>query len=224
MVLKERLAALKKRIPPQTCLIAVSKTHPASRILEAYACGQRVYGENKVQELCAKQEELPGDIEWHMIGHLQSNKVKYIAPFVALIHGVDSLKLLKVIDKEGRKNKRIIPCLLQVHIAEERSKFGFSPEELREMLAAGAWQELEFVEVRGLMGMATFTEDKAQVQREFHSLKVLFDEVKERYFADSSDFKELSMGMSDDFELAIEAGSTMVRVGSALFGARDYNL
>lgn len=224
MVLKERLEALKKRIPPQTCLIAVSKTHPASSILEAYECGQRVFGENKVQELCAKQEELPEDIEWHMIGHLQSNKVKYIAPFVALIHGVDSLKLLKTINKEGGKNKRVIPCLLQVHIAEELTKFGFSPEELREMLAAGVWRELEFVELRGLMGMATFTDDSAQVQREFRSLKVLFDEVKERFFADSGDFKELSMGMSDDFELAIAEGSTMVRVGSALFGARDYNL
>ncbi|WP_088654965.1 YggS family pyridoxal phosphate-dependent enzyme [Geofilum rhodophaeum] len=224
MVLKERLAALKKRIPPQTRLIAVSKTHPASSILEAYECGQRVFGENKVQELCAKEEELPKDIEWHMIGHLQSNKVKYIAPFVALIHGVDSFKLLRTIDKEGRKNKRVIPCLLQVHIAEESTKFGFSPEELREMLAAGAWRELEFVELRGLMGMGTFTEEKAQVQREFHSLKVLFDEVRMQYFADRAAFKELSMGMSDDFELAIAEGSTLVRVGSALFGARDYNL
>lgn len=222
MSIEENLLRIKSTIPANVSLIAVSKTHPADVVMEAYNVGQRVFGENKVQELAGKASEMPDDIEWHMIGHLQSNKVKYIAPFVSLIHGVDSFKLLKVIDKEAAKNNRIIPCLLQVHIASEETKFGFSPEELKFALQTGEHHQYKNVEIRGLMGMATFTDDEKVIRSEFRALKQLFDELKESYFKDVLTFREVSMGMSDDYQIAIEEGSTMVRVGSAIFGTREY--
>ncbi|GAB3340585.1 YggS family pyridoxal phosphate-dependent enzyme [Marivirga atlantica] len=202
-------------------LIAVSKTKPASNIEAAYTHGQRAFGENKVQELTDKAEDLPKDIEWHMIGHLQRNKVKYIAPFVHLIHGVDSPRLLKEINKQGRKIERIIPVLLQMHIAEEESKFGLDKNELNELLSSEAFKEMNFVEVKGLMGMATFTEDEDKIRREFKSLKHIFEEVKAKYNDEKLNMTELSMGMSGDYKIAIEEGSTMVRVGSAIFGERN---
>lgn len=204
-------------------LIAVSKTKPNEQILDLYEKGQRAFGENKVQELVAKQEALPKDIEWHLIGHLQSNKVKYVAPFVTLIHAVDSLKLLKEIQKQAVKNERTIAVLLQMHIATEESKFGLDKKELIEILEYYTAQDSPFTNVKiyGLMGMATFTEDTDQVQKEFASLKELFTFCKESYLP-GDDFKELSMGMSGDYQLALDAGSTMVRIGSMLFGARNY--
>lgn len=202
-------------------LIAVSKTKPASNIEAAYTHGQRAFGENKVQELTDKAEDLPKDIEWHMIGHLQRNKVKYIVPFVHLIHGVDSPRLLKEINKQGRKIERVIPVLLQMHIAEEESKFGLDKNELNELLSSEAFKEMNFVEVKGLMGMATFTEDEDKIRREFKSLKHIFEEVKAKYNDEKLNMTELSMGMSGDYKIAIEEGSTMVRVGSAIFGERN---
>lgn len=201
-------------------LVAVSKTKPASDIETLYNAGQRIYGENKVQEMVDKAAMLPTDIAWHMIGHLQRNKVKYIAPFVSLIHGVDSLKLLQEIDKQAEKANRTIPCLLQMHIAEEDTKFGLDKQELKALLTSTEYQNMQHVQVCGLMGMATFTDDTAQVKREFEGLKALFDEVKQQHFADTPAFDTLSMGMSGDYELAIAAGSNMVRIGSMLFGNR----
>lgn len=203
-------------------LVAVSKTKPVEDIMVLYEQGQRIFGENKAQELTEKYEQMPKDIEWHMIGHLQRNKVKYIAPFVSLIHAVDSLKLLKEINKQATKEDRVIPCLLQMHIAEEDTKFGLDRAELTELLESEAYRQMQHISIHGLMGMATFTDDTGQVRREFTGLKRLFDEVKAGYFADKPEFKELSMGMSGDYELAIEAGSTMVRIGSLLFGERNY--
>lgn len=203
-------------------LIAVSKTKPVTAIQEAYEAGQRDFGENKVQELTEKQEQLPQDIRWHMIGHLQRNKVKYIAPFVHLIHGVDSFKLLKEINKQGEKIDRKISCLLQMHIAEEESKFGFSEEELLKVLAGEQFNELKNIMVKGLMGMATYTDDKQQIKKEFKSLKTFFDYLKENYQnLPNLYMEELSMGMSGDYLLAVKEGSTMVRVGSAIFGERE---
>nr|WP_321410055.1 YggS family pyridoxal phosphate-dependent enzyme [uncultured Carboxylicivirga sp.] len=222
MSIKENLKHIKQQIGDRASLVAVSKTKPNEDILEAYEAGQRIFGENKVQELTSKFESLPKDIEWHMIGHLQTNKVKYIAPFVGLIHGVDSEKLLKTIDKEGSKNNRKIPCLLQVHIAEEESKFGFSKEELMEMVNEGVLDNLSNVVIKGLMGMATYTDDEVQIRKEFASLSNLFQELKKGIFEGNKDFTEISMGMSGDFLLAIEEGSTMVRVGSSIFGVRNY--
>jgi pyridoxal phosphate enzyme (YggS family) len=201
-------------------LIAVSKTKPASDIQTLYDAGQRAFGENKVQELVEKYEVLPKDIEWHLIGHLQSNKVKYIAPFVHLIHGVDSFKLLKEINKEGVKCKRIIPCLLQFHIAQEETKFGFSFEEAQEMLESNEFVELQHVAIHGVMGMASFTEDENQIHEEFQTLHNFFQLIKSHYFKFNPMFKELSMGMSGDYKIAMEEGSTMVRVGSTIFGSR----
>ena len=201
-------------------LIAVSKTKPASDIQTLYDAGQRAFGENKVQELVEKYEVLPKDIKWHLIGHLQSNKVKYIAPFVHLIHGVDSFKLLKEINKEGVKCNRIIPCLLQFHIAQEESKFGFSFEEAQEMLESNEFVELQHVAIHGVMGMASFTEDENQIHEEFQTLHNYFQLIKSHYFKFNTDFKEISMGMSGDYKIAMEEGSTMVRVGSTIFGSR----
>ena len=201
-------------------LIAVSKTKPASDIQTLYDAGQRAFGENKVQELVEKYEVLPKDIEWHLIGHLQSNKVKYIAPFVHLIHGVDSFKLLKEINKEGVKCKRIIPCLIQFHIAQEETKFGFSFEEAQEMLESNEFVELQHVAIHGVMGMASFTEDENQIHEEFQTLHNYFQLIKSHYFKFNTDFKEISMGMSGDYKIAMEEGSTMVRVGSTIFGSR----
>lgn len=222
MSVEANLNAVVSTLPPHVVLVAVSKTHPNQSIMEAYDQGQRVFGENKVQELTNKAESLPSDIKWHMIGHLQSNKVKYIVPFVDLIHGVDSLKLLTAIDKEAAKINRCIDVLLQVHIAQEESKFGFSPDELADVLSGNPMAGLPNVRIRGLMGMATFTDDLRQVRCEFAGLKQLFDKLKISFFADCHYFDTLSMGMSDDYLLAIEEGSTMVRVGSSIFGHRDY--
>jgi len=205
-----------------TQLIAVSKTKPMSMIQEAYDAGHRAFGENKVQELVQKYESLPKDIAWHMIGHLQRNKVKYIAPFVHLIHGVDTVKLLEAINKEGRKNNRVIDCLLQIHIADEETKFGFSPDEVKDYLQNGSIDTLEYIRVKGLMGMATNTPDSDQVTNEFEGLKTLFDLIKGMNLAQNIDLEEISMGMSGDYKLAAQAGSTMVRIGSTIFGSRTY--
>jgi len=201
-------------------LIAVSKTKPKEDLMEAYEAGQRALGENKVQELCDKAEDLPKDIEWHMIGHLQRNKVKYIVPFVHLIHSVDSVRLLKEINKQGKKIDRVIPVLLQMHIAEEESKFGLDEKELDELLSSDAFKEMEHIEVKGLMGMATFTDDEDKIRREFKSLKKTFDKISKQYNDDKLNLHELSMGMSGDYQIAIEEGSTMVRIGSKIFGER----
>jgi len=218
MSIKNNLNAIKSSIPSNVVLVAVSKTKPNEAILEAYETGQRIFGENKVQELAQKFEDLPKDIEWHMIGHLQTNKVKYIAPFVALIHGVDSIKLLKEINKQANKNGRVINCLLQIHIAEEQTKFGFSFDEATQIINSDLQTTYPNVNIVGLMGMATNTDDSIQVKKEFEQLKSLHSKL----IINNSTFEVLSMGMSGDYQLAIEEGSTMVRVGSAIFGNRNY--
>jgi len=222
MSIPEQLVKLKSELPQHVKLIAVSKTHPVSVIMEAYNAGHKIFGENRVQELLSKYDEMPKDIEWHLIGHLQTNKVKYIAPFVSLIHSVDSLKLLSVIDKEAQKCNRVIDCLLQVYIASEETKFGLSADELHELLQNPEFEKLQNVRVCGLMGMATFTDNMEQVRMEFRFLRNLFNEVKQTYFQNHPWFKELSMGMSSDYRIAIEEGSTMVRIGSNIFGHRSY--
>jgi pyridoxal phosphate enzyme (YggS family) len=209
-------------LPDHVRLVCVSKYNPIEAILEAYGCGERVFGESKVQEMCAKYETLPEDISWHFIGHLQTNKIRYIVPFVQLIHGVDSYKLLEEINKQAVKSEKTINCLLQVHIAKEETKFGFSSEELLETFNSNDWKELKNVRICGLMGMATFTNNKDLIHSEFRTLKTLFDQAKSTYFSNEDSFSELSMGMSDDYEIAIEEGSTMVRVGSSIFGHRNY--
>lgn len=203
-------------------LVAVSKTKPASQIQEMYDLGQRIFGENKVQELCEKADILPKDIEWHLIGHLQSNKVKYIAPFVSLIHAVDSIKLLKEINKQALKNDRVIDCLLQIKIAEEDSKFGIDPASIEAFLAEAAALELNNVRIRGLMGMATFTSDENQIKEEFHKLSRLKKNLSEHEVLNVNYFDQLSMGMSGDYKIALKEGSNLVRIGSLLFGARNY--
>lgn len=203
-------------------LVAVSKTHPASAIKDIYEQGIQDFGENKVQELLEKQPVLPQDIRWHLIGHLQSNKVKFIAPFIHMIHSADSAKLIQTIHEQAVKHGRVINILLQVHIASESTKFGFSREELLSYLSEGQWRALQGIHIRGLMGMATFTEDEVQIRNEFRGLKLLFDEIKEKYFS-RDDFDTLSMGMSGDYNIALEEGSTMIRVGSLIFGERHYN-
>lgn len=224
MGVTENIDEIQANLPANVRLIAVSKTKPAELLLEAYAHGQRAFGENKVQEMVWKYEELPKDIEWHFIGHLQSNKIKYIAPFVHMIHGVDSFKLLKAVDTEAKKVGRVIPCLLQFYIAEEESKFGLSIEEAVEMLNSDEFKILENVKICGVMGMATYTEDENQIRKEFTSLKTYFDKLKSEYFINDADFKEVSMGMSGDYLIAIDTGSTMVRIGSTIFGERNYNI
>ena len=218
----EEIQTIKAGLPESVRLVAVSKFHPIEALQEAYEGGQRIFGESKVQEMTQKYEALPKDIEWHFIGHLQTNKIKYMAPYVALIHGVDSYKLLSEINKQAAKAGRIIPCLLQIHIAQEETKFGFSTDECRTMLEEGNWRQLKNVQIAGVMGMATNTEDEAQIKREFSTLSAFFQEVKETYFREVSSFKEISMGMSDDYPIAIEHGSTLVRVGSRIFGERNY--
>jgi PLP dependent protein len=220
MSLADRIHLLKEEVPQDVVLVAVSKTKPASLIQEAYDAGQRIFGENKVQELVDKWEVLPKDIEWHLIGHLQSNKVKYIAPFVSLIHSVDSFKLLQEINRQGEKNNRVIHCLLQFHIAQEETKFGLSFEEAEEILQSREFVEMHHISIVGLMGMASFTEDEEQVRDEFRNLNNYFMILKSNYFKYNPDFKVLSMGMSGDYALAIEEGSNMIRVGSSLFGGR----
>lgn len=214
----QHLAEIRKSLPDHVTLLAVSKRQPLEKLHEAYAAGQRDFGENKVQELMEKVDQLPADIRWHLIGHLQTNKVKYIAPFVHLIHSVDSLKLLQEIEKRAAQNNRTIPVLLQMHIAEEESKFGLNAEELTELAEAALSGHFPHIELRGLMGMATFTEDEAQVRKEFGVLKGHFDHWKTHF----PSFNTLSMGMSGDLEIAIEQGSTLVRVGTAIFGERNY--
>lgn len=220
--IQDKIHSLKTELPEQVALVAVSKFHPEESIREAYEAGQRIFGESKVQELVPKAEHLPKDIEWHFIGHLQTNKIKYIIPFVSMIHSVDSFKLLKEINKEAQKKNRVIDCLLQFHIAEEDTKFGLSLDEADEFLSAGLLDELSHIRIVGVMGMATFSDDDQQVRKEFKSLKTIFDTLKKKYFEDNSAFKHISMGMSDDYPIAIEEGSTLVRIGSSIFGVRNY--
>ena len=222
MGIKNNLNKVQCNLPHNITLVAVSKTKPASDIEIAYQSGQRVFGENKVQELQDKHPALPKDIQWHMIGHLQTNKVKYIAPFISLIHAVDSLKLLKEINKQAVKNNRSIPILLQFHVAKEKSKFGLNLDKANEIISSEEFIILKNIIVKGVMGMATFTDDKDQVKSEFNTLKTIFDKLKIDYFKDNMQFKEISMGMSGDYELAIEEGSTMIRIGSTIFGSRTY--
>lgn len=221
MEIQERLATFLQTIPNGVQLVAVSKTKPDEMILEAYNSGQRIFGENKVQDLSAKSPRLPDDIQWHFIGHLQRNKVKYIAPFVSMLHGIDSMKLLTEVDKQAAKNNRSIQCLLQFHIAEEETKFGLSMEEAEELINDERFAQLDNVQILGVMGMATYTDNREQVRKEFRNLKQHFLFLKEKYFLNNPVFKEVSMGMSADYQIAIEEGSTMIRIGTKIFGARN---
>lgn len=214
------LNRIKSQIPVGVELVAVSKTKPIAVLQEAYDAGQRIFGENRVPELVEKSEVLPKDIEWHMIGHLQRNKVKMIAPFVSLIHAVDSLRLLAEIDKEAKKNERAIKVLLQFHIAQEQTKYGLDLEEARDLLNPEQFQQMQNIKIAGVMGMATFTDNEDQVRSEFRTLKSIFETLKSEFFSDKDSFKEISMGMSGDYKIAIEEGSTMVRIGSSIFGSR----
>ncbi|MGL4851441.1 MAG: YggS family pyridoxal phosphate-dependent enzyme [Phocaeicola sp.] len=211
---------LKQELPKHVELVAVSKFHPVEAIEEAYSAGQRIFGESKVQEMTQKYELLPKDIQWHFIGHLQSNKIKYMIPYVSLIHGIDSFKLLKEVDKQAAKTGRNISCLLQIFIATEESKFGFSLDECREMLQQGEWRELKHITIAGVMGMASYTDNQVQIEKEFDTLHDFFNELKSHWFAQQTSFKEISMGMSHDYPLAIQHGSTLVRIGSKIFGDR----
>jgi len=216
------IETIKKNLPKRVKLVAVSKTKPNPDILEAYHAGHKIFGENKVQDLVQKYEQLPKDIEWHFIGHPQTNKVKFIAPFIQLIHGVDSLKLLMAIDSEAKKNKREIGCLLQFHIAEEETKFGLTLSEAVEILESVEFKSLKNLNINGVMGMATYTDNIQQIRNEFKLLKTFFKTLKNEYFSEVKNFSEISMGMSDDYLVAIEEGSTMIRVGSKIFGERNY--
>lgn len=223
-MIQENLQKILANIPEGVTLLAVSKTKPESDILEAYNYGIRNFGENKVQEMVSKHENLPKDIKWHLIGHLQTNKVKYMASFVSLIHSVDSLNLLETINKEAVKVNRVIPCLLQFHIASEETKFGLSEDEAYALLESDSYKAMKNVEICGVMGMATNTENMDVVRSEFKHLKQIFDNLHEKYFADSTTFETISMGMSHDYQIAIEEGSTIVRIGSSIFGERNYNV
>ncbi|RZJ73713.1 MAG: YggS family pyridoxal phosphate-dependent enzyme [Flavobacterium sp.] len=220
MSIKSSLENITSSLPPHVTLVAVSKTWPVEDLMEAYEAGQRIFGENKVQEMAEKFERMPMDIEWHMIGHVQTNKVKYMAPFVKLVHGVDSLKLLTEINRQALKNGRVIDCLLQMHIAEEDTKFGLDEKELQGIIASAEFKELENIKVVGLMGMATFTEDEEQVRKEFIHLKTIFDTLAKQPEIPNLKPETLSMGMSGDYKIAIECGATMVRIGSSIFGTR----
>lgn len=222
MYIKDNLQRIRAAIPQGVKLIVVSKTRTNEEILETYDLGQRVFGENKVQEILRKRDQLPPDIQWHLIGHLQSNKVRSIIPHVAMIHSVDSLKVLKAINDEASLSGRVIPCLLQMHIAKEETKFGFSYEDLVFILRSSEISEMKNVTISGVMGMATFTDNTGQIRDEFNCLHKIFDDLKREFFKDNENFKELSMGMSDDYPIAIEEGSTMVRIGSSIFGPREY--
>lgn len=222
MNIKDNLKKILETLPDNVRLIAVSKTKPAECIEEAYEAGQRAFGENRPQEMVGKYQVLPKDIEWHMIGQLQVKNVKYIAPFVALIHSVDSLKLMQKINREAEKNGRVISCLLEFHIAEEETKAGLSLEEAEQILKSDEYRELTHIRIVGIMGIATYTENREQVHREFRQLYAIFEMLQEKYFAGQVDFKELSMGMSGDYQIAVEEGSTMVRIGSSIFGEREY--
>lgn len=222
MDIQKNLKEVLAQLPPNVRLVAVSKFHPNEAVEAAYAAGQRVFGESREQELSLKQAALPKDIEWHFIGHLQTNKVKYIAPYIAMIDAVDSYKLLAEIDRQAGKCGRVIPCLLEIHIAEEDTKYGFTFDSCRQMLEEGSWRELKNVTVSGVMGMATNTDSEDEIRREFGHLRDFFNELKERFFSDCDTFREISMGMSHDYPFAVEEGSTMVRVGSKIFGERVY--
>ncbi|OXA74710.1 YggS family pyridoxal phosphate enzyme [Flavobacterium columnare NBRC 100251 = ATCC 23463] len=220
MSIQQNLNNIKSSLPSQVTLVAVSKTKPVSDLMEAYQAGQRIFGENKIQEMTEKWEQMPKDIQWHMIGHVQTNKVKYMAPFVSLIHGVDSLKLLQEINKQAQKNNRVIDCLLQIYIAEEETKFGLNETELEEILhLVQNEHSLQNIRIIGLMGMASFSEDQNQIKKEFLELKSLFDKHK-AVKTENCHLQTLSMGMSGDYQLAIDCGSTMVRIGSSIFGVR----
>ena len=222
MSIAENIQQFEQELAGTNCrLVVVTKTHPVDRLREAYAAGSRLFGENRVQEMVAKQPELPADIEWHLIGHLQTNKVKYIAPFVHTVESIDSLKLLLELDKQAAKHDRVIQGLLQFHIAEEEAKTGLSLPEAEAILQSSEYQAMRHVQLTGVMGVATFTHDENQLRREFQELKGYFDVLKSRYFADQPAFREISMGMSSDYRLAIAEGSTLIRVGSAIFGARE---
>lgn len=219
MSIQSNLNTIKASLPEHVTLVAVSKTKPVSDLMQAYEAGQRIFGENKIQEMTDKWEQMPKDIQWHMIGHVQSNKVKFMAPFVSLIHGVDSLKLLQEINKQALKNNRIIDCLLQVYIAEEESKFGLDENELNALISSSDFKGMKNIRILGLMGMATFTEDQNQIKKEFTHLKSIFDSIKTLQ-TDNCKLSTISMGMSGDYKLAIACGSTMVRIGSSIFGGR----
>ena len=219
MNISENIKRIKSEIPEEVTLVAISKTKPESDILEAYEAGQRIFGENKIQEMTEKWEKLPKDIEWHMVGHVQRNKVKYMAEFVSLIHAVDSLKLLKEIEKQAKKYDRVINCLLQIKIAEEDTKYGINVDEAESILRSEAYRKMTHVKVVGLMGMATFTENEKQIKEEFSFLSSTFETLKSRY----TSFTTLSMGMSGDYKIAIACGSNMIRVGSSIFGERNYD-
>lgn len=222
MDIQANLKEVLDQLPEGVRLVAVSKFHPNEAIEEAYKVGQRIFGESREQELSTKYEALPKDIEWHFIGHLQTNKVKYIAPYIAMIHAVDSYKLLAEIDKQAAKYNRVIPCLLEIHIAQEESKYGFTFDTCRQMLEEGGWKQLKHVCIAGVMGMGTNTDDEKEVEKEFRSLADFFKSLKQDYFSQTDSFKEISMGMSHDYQIAIKCGTTLVRVGSKIFGERIY--
>lgn len=220
MSVAEQITRLQKELPEGVNLLAISKYQPIEAIQEAYDAGQRMFGENHIQEMAAKAAVLPKDIQWHFTGHVQTNKIKYMAPFVSLVHAVDSFRLLREIDKHAAKHNRSIDCLLQIHIAQEDTKYGLTIDECRQLLANEPWRELEHVRITGLMAMGSNTDDMEQVRREFRQMKNLFDELKEKYFANAPSFNQLSEGMTDDYPIAIEEGSTIVRIGSMIFGER----
>jgi PLP dependent protein len=222
MQVVDNIKSIKSTLPEHVTLVAVSKTKPESMITDAYNSGHIDFGENKVQDLTEKYEHLPKNIHWHFIGHLQTNKVKYIAPFIYLVHGVDSFKLLNTINKEAEKNSRIIPCLLQLKIAEEETKFGMSQDEIKQILTSDEFKALRYIKIKGLMGMASYIEDEDQINREFSSLRNFFGVLKSEYFSQDQEFEILSMGMSGDYKLAVDNGSNMVRIGSSIFGERQY--
>ena len=222
-MIKENLQRVKATLPEGVTLVAVSKTKPISDIQEAYEAGHRDFGENYPQELRDKHEVLPSDIRWHFIGHLQTNKIKYIIPYVTLIHSIDTASLLQAVNKEAKKHDRVVDCLLQFHIALEETKFGLDLEEARQLLDAEDFKNMENIRICGVMGMATFTDNQTEVRKEFKYLKTIFDTLKRDYFEDQPQFKEISMGMSEDYPIAIEEGATLIRVGSKIFGARVYN-
>lgn len=222
MSIRANLERLRSELPSTVTLVAVSKFHPKEALMEAYEAGQRIFGESRVQELVEKQAALPKDIEWHFIGHLQTNKIKQLVPFVSLIHSVDSLKLLQEINKEAARINRVVPCLLQLHIAQEEQKFGFSVEECRELVSDGTLINLKHIRIRGVMGMATLTDDESEINNEFKTLRAFFDDIKKTNYPSDPLFNVVSMGMSDDYPLAVQAGSTTIRVGSLVFGDRQY--
>ena len=221
-MIKENLTKIKATVPEGVTLVAVSKTKPVSDVQEAYEAGQRIFGENHALEMRDKHDVLPHDIQWHFIGHLQTNKIKYIIPFVTLIHSIDSANLLEAVNKEAKKHERVVDCLLQFHIAQEETKFGLDLDEARQLLESETFKAMQNVRICGVMGMATFTDDMEQVRKEFKHLKDIFNILKKDYFEDQEQFREISMGMSDDYPIAIEEGATLVRVGSKIFGARNY--